>query len=46
MVVVASAPDSRVGVVVSDGLQGRFGIGEYTNPGMFLECSEGGVNCD
>jgi hypothetical protein len=46
MVVVASTPDSRVGMVVTDGLKGRFGIGEYTNPGLVLECGEGGVNCD
>ena len=46
MVVVASTPDSRVGMVVADGLKGRFGVGEYTNSGMFLECGEGSVNCD
>jgi hypothetical protein len=46
MVVVASTPDSRVGMVVTDGLKGRFGISEYTNPGMVLKCGEGGVNCD
>ena len=46
MVVVASTPDSRVGMVVTDGLKGRFGIGEYTDPSMVLECGEGGVNCD
>jgi len=46
VVVVASTPDSRVGMVVTDGLKGRFGIGEYTDPSMVLECGEGGVNCD
>ena len=46
MVIVAGTPDSRAGLVVTDGLKGRFGIGEYTNPVMVLKCVEGSVYCD
>ena len=46
MVVVASAPDSRVSVVMADSLEGRFEVGEYTNPVVVPKRGEGSVNCD